>query len=1359
MDPNQPSTQPEKPVEETLPPQEGAEPSAEEAEQVEPVFELQIKLPQGRVVAFLATANDTVGDVKQNVIESPDGCMHSCFHLEFNGQHLNEYTELRDVEGLETGSEMSIVKDPYTEREVRSHVCRLRDLLVGPYRPSVYSLGIDAGATIYSSLEATLNGTPAVATNGQGAKSSKAATQGPAGPSKRKKNKGKRGPSTQATSPPVAENGGTAEGEGNADATPPPQPAVPKGPHPFQGVDPNQPMVLDSYFPASYHTDRRVPQCLHHLAVSGWNPVPQYRRLQGDLVYLTVVTLEKKTYQITGAVDGFFVSQSDTDTFRPDPQTSLPHHRNHSLIVLLESLSPLFRGHFRKLQDFITSKPPHELLPATLPHIAYPWCVRGAPTGEHTAQPHTFDTTRASEAYLNFGLEGTDGLRDWNDEIQSHRELPRDSLQDRILRDRLVSKVQAEFTEAAVKGALAVLGGDVTPLNPLEPQDLHMYIHNNIFFSKALDGRNMFTSVGGDPAAHVAAGKDLEGVKTLNSVDTEDLFTLGTVIVDHLGTRIVAQSIVPGIFRRQEDAAPAYGSVDNGATVSTDPEFHALAAKLADTLHLEEQTVVDKDGKPFTLYGSIESKGITGADGRKYLLDLFRLNPVDIEFLETACAADQEGQGSMKPAKVGEGELPRDYPHRLVLLRPELIDAYWEHKAREHAREQAKAKAAKAESDKKEGETEAGPKEDGEKKEGEVKEQDGKAEEDVVAAFKLTFNPDVFCMVKGPEDEAGAAKVREQEAAVRAVSQFLRDTVIPKLVSELASYEVSVLDTSALTKLLHRRGINQRYLGAIATALDRSENPAAVVHVQRVVRQAMVTRAIKHVLRRYLPGLTLQEAPVAVAHVLNCLLGTGFNAEPTVPGSKAAYAALTPDTLRAEIRDQVAQRYRYCLPTEALTFDSNAALAQLRDLCLAVGIQLVIRSYNFTAQPSEVDTAETTGADARPAGNRSSKHSRQFVKTPRVTTFLPEDILALVPQVKDANARSLFAEQTFEAGRISLSQGQRQMGMDLLMESLTLHEQIYGFIHPETGRCYAALAMIHHHLGDKENARDFQRKAVIISERAAGLDDPDTVHNYLNLGLFEHALGNTHAALGCLKHAMDRWQLLVGLGHPDLSTVDTNVATMLQSLQDLAGSHQFLERALRTHERVFGADHLHTAVSRHQLARAHTYTGDFKTALALARPAYEVFQKQLGDEHRMTKESNELVQDLVAGAVITAKVAQAQKLQSSKQMPQVLGGSNKGSKGSKSNARRNQQQQQQGSGQANVQEMLAPLLAYMGNAGIGGIKNGDAAATTTGSKGHLPLEQLLDYINAGAANAPAGPSSSGKAGKGQPKPATKGNKQ
>jgi protein TIF31 len=50
--------------------------------------------------------------------------------------------------------------------------------------------------------------------------------------------------------------------------------------------------------------------------------------------------------------------------------------------------------------------------------------------------------------------------RDWNEELQTTRELPRKNLPERLLRERAIFKVHSDFVSAATRGAMAVIDGE-----------------------------------------------------------------------------------------------------------------------------------------------------------------------------------------------------------------------------------------------------------------------------------------------------------------------------------------------------------------------------------------------------------------------------------------------------------------------------------------------------------------------------------------------------------------------------------------------------------------------------------------------------------------------------------------------------------------------------------------------------------------------------------------------------------------------------------------------------------------------------------------------------------------------------------
>ncbi|CAG8475236.1 13960_t:CDS:10 [Gigaspora rosea] len=1149
----------------------------------EPNFTLAINFPHfpGKTYV-MANASELVQEVKQWLIDSPETCIYTCFSLSLNGRRLDDYKELQE-EGITQDCDLDLVEEPYTEREARIHVIHVRDLLAGPFKQVTSSVGINPGLSFFTAV------------NGINVKTNNEQSE---------------------------ENGKSKEDN-----------EIPKTP--FTDYDFTAPS-LSKFIPDNF--GRHKIKCLESLYLSGWNPVPFERRRRGDLLYLIISTIEGETLHITAGVDGFFVNRSTIKNFDFNPRTELQLYHAHSLITLLQGLSPSFRTNFKALQDFIGAHHPFETIPVNTCFPAYPWIARQS--------KHNYDMGRATEIYLNFGMDAVDSLRDWNDEFQSQREYPRVELRDRVLRERLINKIQADFTESAVKGAIAVINGNVIPFNPRDPEDEHMYVYNNIFFSKAFDTRGTFSKLGGNDAAHVATGKDMEGIRIVNSIDIEGLYTLGCVVIDYKGVRIVAQTIVPGIFRRQDDSSIVYGYFDNGRDdpkLCANPEFHEVMGKAAKALHLAEHSVCDTKGTTVKLYTSLETKGLMGDDGRRYLFDLYRLNPVDIEFIEKECEPKECEPKECEPKECEpkecepkecepkecepkecepkesepkesepkecepkecepkecepkecepkeESDIPA-YPHKLVLLRPELIESYWDYRFRLWLQDKANKEKETGDST----------------KETVISEND---------EFNLTFNPDAFTNFNMPIGEEHTTRKVADEENVRNASKYLRDTVIRMLVS------VSPVDGISLTTTMHRRGINMRYLGMIANIINESQDHK-LDHIKHLVIHEMIIRASKRILRNLLRQITNTYIPYCISHFLNCLLGTDFNMnpQPLVPDSvtntknlKYDYLTLTPSSLCQQILETVLIRYRYRLPEDFINVHVRK-LPMLREICLRVGVQIAVQGYHFLKKKSKK----------------------------RVTTFIPDDILNLIPTIKQATPKCAFAEETFETGKLSIAQGSRDLGVDLMLQSLALHEQSYGFLHPATARCYSALAMCFYHNEDLEIAIDFQKKAVIVLERTCGVDSVDAIHGYLHLGLFENAIGHTELGLKYMRHAMYYWEIIFGDLHPDGATADHNVGIMLQNMKDYEGSIKFFERAKNTNEFVFGKNNVVTGESYHLLAKALAYAEDYKAALIAEKSAYHIFHAVFGAEHPRTRETELLLRDLTSNAVHNAKMALQQK--------------------------------------------------------------------------------------------------------------------
>ena len=86
-----------------------------------------------------------------------------------------------------------------------------------------------------------------------------------------------------------------------------------------------------------------------------------------------------------------------------------------------------------------------------------------------------------------------------------------------------------------------------------------------------------------------------------------------------------------------------------------------------------------------------------------------------------------------------------------------------------------------------------------------------------------------------------------------------------------------------------------------------------------------------------------------------------------------------------------------------------------------------------------------------------------------------------------------------------------------------------------------------------------------------------------------------------------------------IAVLQNNLATVLKDLGDYAGAKTLLEKALRSDENNFGADHPTTAVRYSNLATVLQALGDYAGALELSAKALQVFKKVLPPGHPYIK--------------------------------------------------------------------------------------------------------------------------------------------
>ncbi|PSN53310.1 Clustered mitochondria protein [Blattella germanica] len=949
--------------------------------------------------------------------------------------------------------------------------------------------------------------------------------------------------------------------------------------------------------------EQKGPQTVKVLTTSGWNPPPGFRKMHGDLMYLYLVTLEEKHYHITACARGFFVNQSSEEDFNPKPAT--PSHLCHSLIELLNQISPAFKRNFSILQKKRTQRHPFERV--ATPYQLYSWT---APQMEHTIDAIRAEDTFSSKLGYEEHIPGQ--TRDWNEELQTTRELPRKNLPERLLRERAIFKVHSDFVAAATRGAMAVIDGNVMAINPGEEAKMQMFIWNNIFFSLGFD-RN-----------------DLQGVRVYSAVDLQGLYTLGTVVIDYRGYRVTAQSIIPGILEREQEQSVVYGSIDFGKTVISHPKYLELLNKAGQQLKILPHKVYNDKKEIVELCSSVECKGIIGNDGRHYILDLLRTFPPDVNFLKL------EGEELAK--EVRAMGFPIEHKHKLCCLRQELIDSFVEsrymlfikfaavhlqqlgvkkQRERETRNSQDRELVQNSEKNKdKELEISKKGKTDNEKSQGDrLKENsaiENQMEADEAKKIVESITDSITSGEKQELEESTKEIVKKAAIAVGSLKEtefdvrFNPDVYSPgvqhydvdgkqltkqrQLVRDCLDHSAAPMDGVTLSEALHNRGINIRYLGKIADSLSKIKQ---LEYLYNIAVSELITRTVKHIFTVYMQRRGKRRG----------------RSNPLKDTDSMEWANLTPKALWSQIKSELKSYYDWDLQTDSLEFVvdqfSLQKISLLRSFCIKTGVQILLREYSFDSK------------------NR--------------LTFFEEDIINIFPVVKHINPRATDAYNFYTTGQTKIQQGFLKEGYELISEALNLLNNVYGAMHPEIAQCLRMLARLNYIMGEHAEAMAYQQKAVLMSERVNGIDHPYTITEYTHLALYCFANNQVSTALKLLYRARYLALLVCGENHPEIALLDSNISLILHAVGEYELSLRFLEKALALNIRYYGSKSLKVAVSFHLVARTQSCMGDFRSALNNEKETYAIYKQQLGESHEKTRESSDCLRHLTSQAVVLQK--------------------------------------------------------------------------------------------------------------------------
>lgn len=130
-------------------PENGSTEESDVLEMIQDVgFSVQILSPGVEPLSIQVSSMELVQEIHQLLMDREDTCHRTCFSLQLDGVTLDNFAELKNIDGLKEGSTIRVVEEPYTMREARIHVRHVRDLLKSMDPADAYN-GVDCSSLTF----------------------------------------------------------------------------------------------------------------------------------------------------------------------------------------------------------------------------------------------------------------------------------------------------------------------------------------------------------------------------------------------------------------------------------------------------------------------------------------------------------------------------------------------------------------------------------------------------------------------------------------------------------------------------------------------------------------------------------------------------------------------------------------------------------------------------------------------------------------------------------------------------------------------------------------------------------------------------------------------------------------------------------------------------------------------------------------------------------------------------------------------------------------------------------------------------------------------------------------------------------
>lgn len=979
-----------------------------------------------------------------------------------------------------------------------------------------------------------------------------------------------------------------------------------------------------------------------------FNPPSNKAKINGDLLYLELITKEDKKYNITININGCFVNNSKGNAFNENPKTN----KFLSLIDLLKDLSVGFE---EDINDFVN---PHSMETykkfaenyRILPKKNKSWLKNLKSFQLKADQLKNLKNVLKPEKYgKNFRT-----YRDWNEEFQNCKLLPSFPTLQQLHRTKVLRRTNKEFLKSAAKLAKSIIRNEIYPLNPSDSKIENCYVYNNLFATYAKDSLTWeMPKDETSPTTYSAVNSDIKNLQILYNYDLNYINCINTCAIDYLGHRVIVQTVIQGILHFDQKTWNCYGSIDDGKTMNFNEDFHEKMKKVSEVFNLSLNNVFkDQDGKEFTFNGSPEVKGIKAGDGRQYIMDLMRLSVRDANY-------DDKKQ------------------HECCIIRNEVIKNYLfytryeeERKLMEKRQKEAQEKLKK-ETEKKEIEKKEVENKEIENKEIEKKEVENQTEEDkeigedkkvsenkTVEKVKKdeeikevkedkkevekttkqsdqkkpepqlnlkTFNPSLLTTLESQNENNN-----EQLEDLKNLGKFLKTNMITIFLNNLSSNPMLIpMDSEALINSLHKNGINVRYLGYINNLIKAQKNSYLV----KLIEKTIFIRAM----RKYFRGMVFEENSETFLRIviqsLNMILGNDIVRKSIDDKiNKVKNLLENPEKFVDKKTHKNKNKKKKKKKRKALVIDlkkeSNEYLLKSSSKLLKEILKISKLRYFFDSK----DIKNYNDLSFLKNNKDKTTFLREFCKSlgisilPKKYIFTPEkessslpikfeDISGFKVLTKNADFYLEGLKYNFKTIDQEISKGQFERAYQITKGCQQLIINTYGIYNSDFIYTCSKLASIHFFKKEIDKSISIQIFVIQLSERFYGIDHANTAFAILELSNFYFEKKNTLKSSNLHVLALGIFDLIASSLNPNSLYCLHELQLLFEELKDYKSSLLIMEELFQRNTVLFGKTDDKLLYIMNKLASLKTKVGLWKEASILQARHYLILSRLIKNDN------------------------------------------------------------------------------------------------------------------------------------------------